>query len=638
MSYRGSRDELERQLSAVTGLLDAANIIVHGTDGIIRSWTAGCENLYGWSRIEAVGQEVHELLGTQFPESVEEQRNRFLAAQSWSGEVIHHHKDGRPLFIATHWVLLSPLGSAEQVVVQTNNDVTAMKVMQETVAEREAHQLSILDTVPDGMVVIDEAGIISSFSAAAERLFGYKAAEVCGLNVKVLMPDPDRAAHDSYISNYLTTGERRIIGYGRVVTGRRKDGSTFPMELSVGEAATRNKRIFTGFIRDLTSRHKIEEELRQSQKMEAIGQLTGGLAHDFNNLLTVVSGNLEMIDNKLEDPKLRVLLREAQSAADDGAKLTSQLLAFGRRQSLNPRTVDIGQLVGGFSDLLRRTLGEAVELRTVISGAAIEASVDGSQLQNAILNLAINARDAMPKGGRLTIDISSVKLDADYAKTYPSVRTGDFVLISVTDTGSGMTAEVREKAFDPFFTTKGLGAGTGLGLSMVYGFAKQSGGNIQLYSEPGQGTSVRLFLPSARSKADEEITHFDTAETAPLPRGWEKLLVVEDDPRVRRVVVARLADLGYQIIEAATGIQALELLQKHDDISLLFTDIVMPGGMTGNELADQVRMAKPTIKVLFTSGYAEPTIAGKELAQSGRWLRKPHTARELATVLRELLD
>jgi signal transduction histidine kinase len=452
------------------------------------------------------------------------------------------------------------------------------------------------------------------------------------------MPDPDRAAHDSYISNYLTTGERRIIGYGRVVTGRRKDGSTFPMELSVGEAATRNKRIFTGFIRDLTSRHKIEEELRQSQKMEAIGQLTGGLAHDFNNLLTVVSGNLEMIDNKLEDPKLRVLLREAQSAADDGAKLTSQLLAFGRRQSLNPRTVDIGQLVGGFSDLLRRTLGEAVELRTVISGAAIEASVDGSQLQNAILNLAINARDAMPKGGRLTIDISSVKLDADYAKTYPSVRTGDFVLISVTDTGSGMTAEVREKAFDPFFTTKGLGAGTGLGLSMVYGFAKQSGGNIQLYSEPGQGTSVRLFLPSARSKADEEITHFDTAETAPLPRGREKLLVVEDDPRVRRVVVARLADLGYQIIEAATGIQALELLQKHDDISLLFTDIVMPGGMTGNELADQVRMAKPTIKVLFTSGYAEPTIAGKELAQSGRWLRKPHTARELATVLRELLD
>jgi PAS domain S-box-containing protein len=638
MSYKGSRDELERQLTAVTSLLDAANIIVHGTDGIIRGWTAGCETLYGWSLTEAVGRVVHELLDTQFPEPVEELRSKLLAAQFWSGEVIHRHKDGHRLVVATHWVLLSPSGSAAQVVVQTNNDVTAMKVMQETVAEREAHLLSILDTVPDGMVVIDEAGIISSFSAAAERLFGYEAAEVCGLNVKVLMPNPDRAAHDTYISNYLTTGERRIIGYGRVVTGRRKDGSTFPMELSVGEAATRNKRIFTGFVRDLTSRHKIEEELRQSQKMEAIGQLTGGLAHDFNNLLTVVSGNLEMIDNKLEDPKLRVLLREAQSAADEGAKLTSQLLAFGRRQSLNPRTVDIGQLVGGFSDLLRRTLGEAVELRTVISGAAIEASVDGSQLQNAILNLAINARDAMPKGGRLTIDISSVKLDADYAKTYPSVRTGDYVLISVTDTGSGMTAEVREKAFDPFFTTKGLGAGTGLGLSMVYGFAKQSGGNIQLYSEPGQGTSVRIFLPSAPSRSGQEIPVSNTAETAPMPGGREKLLVVEDDPRVRRVVVARLAALGYQVIEAATGTEALKQLELHDDISLLFTDIVMPGGMTGNELAEQVRMAKPTIKVLFTSGYAEPTIAGRELAQSGRWLRKPHTARDLAMVLRELLD
>lgn len=638
MLQSGSQDGLERQIATVTEVLDAANLIVHGMDGIIRGWTAGSENLYGWSRAEAIGRVFHELLETQFPESVEELRRKVQLEHSWSGEVVHRHKNGHSLFVATRWVLLSSKDSSEQVIIQTNNDVTDMKRMQDTVAEREAHLLSILNTVPDAMVVIDEAGVISSFSAAAERLFGYSSAEVCGQNVKILMPNPDRAAHDNYISNYLVTGERRIIGYGRVVTGQRKDGSTFPMELSIGEALTNNKRIFTGFIRDLTSRHKIEEELRQSQKMEAIGQLTGGLAHDFNNLLTVVSGNLEMIENRLADEKLRVLLREAQGAADDGAKLTSQLLAFGRRQPLNPKIADVGQLVGSFSDLLRRTLGESIELRTIVSGAAIEASVDGSQLQNAILNLAINARDAMPKGGKLSIEISRVRLDADYAQMYPFVRTGEYVLVSITDTGSGMTAEVREKAFDPFFTTKGLGAGTGLGLSMVYGFAKQSGGNIQLYSEPGQGTSVRIFLPAAQSKADEGTRDLGSVEAASIPGGREKLLVVEDDARVRRVVVARLGDLGYRIVEASTGAEALEQLGKHDDIALLFTDIVMPGGITGNELADQVRLAKPTIKVLFTSGYAEPTIAGRELAQSGSWLKKPHTARELAIRLRELLD
>jgi PAS domain S-box-containing protein len=513
-----------------------------------------------------------------------------------------------------------------------------MRRVQNDLAGREAHLRSILDTVPEAMVVINEVGIISSFSAAAERLFGYSADEVCGRNVKMLMPSPDREAHDGYLSRYLTTGERRIIGYGRVVTGQRKDGSVFPMELAVGEALTGGERIFTGFIRDLTSRHKIEEELRQSQKMEAIGQLTGGLAHDFNNLLTVISGNLEMIENKLADEKLLVLLREAQDAADDGAKLTGQLLAFGRRQPLNPKLVDIGQLVTGFSDLLRRTLGETIEFRTVVTGASNEALVDASQLQNALLNLTLNARDAMPKGGKLTIEISRVKLDVDYAQMYPHVRTGDYVLISVTDTGMGMTPEVKEKAFEPFFTTKGVGAGTGLGLSMVYGFAKQSGGNIQLYSEPGQGTSVRIFLHAAQKDVIAASSNEDVSRPAPIPGGTEKILVVEDDPRVRRVAISRLTDFGYQVVEAANGKEALEQLERHDNIALLFTDIVMPGGITGDELAQRVREERPNMKVLFTSGYAEPAIAGRELAQSGSWLKKPYTARELATRLRQLLD
>ena len=625
----------ETELDAVTRLLDDANLIVHGLDGVITRWTAGCTNLYGWTAEEAIGKVVQELLATEFPEPLDSIRQQILEKYSWEGEVVHQHKNGQRIFVATRWVALN---SEQAVIIQTNNDVTDMRRVQNDLAGREAHLRSILDTVPEAMVVINEVGIISSFSAAAERLFGYSSEEVCGRNVKMLMPSPDREAHDGYLTRYLTTGERRIIGYGRVVTGQRKDGSVFPMELAVGEANTNGKRIFTGFIRDLTSRHKIEEELRQSQKMEAVGQLTGGLAHDFNNLLTVISGNLEMIENKLADEKLLVLLREAQDAADDGAKLTGQLLAFGRRQPLNPKLVDIGQLVTSFSDLLRRTLGEMIEFRTVVTGASNEAFVDASQLQNALLNLTLNARDAMPKGGKLTIEISRVKLDVDYAQMYPHVRTGDYVLISVTDTGMGMTPEVKEKAFEPFFTTKGVGAGTGLGLSMVYGFAKQSGGNIQLYSEPGQGTSVRIFLHAAQKDGIAASSNEDVSRPAPIPGGTEKILVVEDDPRVRRVAISRLTDFGYEVVEAANGNEALEQLERHDNIALLFTDIVMPGGITGDELAQRVREERPNMKVLFTSGYAEPAIAGRELAQSGSWLKKPYTARELATRLRQLLD
>ncbi|MEZ2128183.1 MULTISPECIES: PAS domain S-box protein [unclassified Sinorhizobium] len=629
----------ETELDEIARVLDEANLIVHGFDGVISRWTGGCENLYGWSRKEALGQVVHKLLSTTFPKALDEIHAEVRNRGSWQGEIVHRHKDGRTIFVATRWVIINPSFASEPVIIQTNNDVTDMKRIQDDLAEREAHLRSILDTVPESMIVIDDNGTISSFSTAAERLFGYAADEVCGQNVRMLMPSPDREAHDGYLSRYLTTGERRIIGYGRVVSGQRKDGSIFPMELSVGEAIANGKRIFTGFIRDLTSRHKIEEELRQSQKMEAIGQLTGGLAHDFNNLLTVISGNLEMIEMKLQDEKLRSLLREAQGAAEDGARLTGQLLAFGRRQPLNPKLVDVGQLVSGFSDLLRRTLGETVEFRTVVTGAANEALVDGSQLQNALLNLVLNARDAMPRGGRLSIEISRVRLDVDYAQMYPQVRTGDYVLIAVTDTGMGMTDDVKQRAFEPFFTTKGTGSGTGLGLSMVYGFAKQSGGHIQIYSELDQGTSVRIFLPAAHKTGVEAGDQERPLEQQPsIPGGSEKILVVEDDARVRRVAVSRLLDAGYRVVEAANGREALARLAENPDIALLFTDIVMPGGMTGDELAQKVRGLNPGIKILFSSGYAEPTIAGRELAQSGSWLKKPYTARELAVRLRELLD
>jgi PAS domain S-box-containing protein len=625
-------------LDEVVHVLDHANVFVHDFDGAISRWTSGCERLYGWTREEAIGRQAQDLLETKVSEPVSDIRAKLLEFGTWKGELVHRHKDGFTVSVSSHVVCVALESRDNLVLIQMNNEISDLKDIQFDLAAREAHLRSILDTVPESMIVIDEVGNITSFSAASERLFGYEASEVRGKNVRMLMPSPHFEAHDTYLSNYMRTGERRIIGYGRVVTGLRKDGTTFAMELAIGEAVSNGKRIFTGFIRDLTSRQKIEEELRQAQKMEAVGQLTGGIAHDFNNLLTVISGNLEMLEARLTDPKQRILLREAQDAANDGARLTGQLLAFGRRQPLNPKRSDIGQLVTGFGDLLRRAIGEPVDLRTTVTGSNNLTLVDAPQLQNALLNLALNARDAMPNGGLLSIDIERVRLDIDYVKMYPEVRTGDYILISVTDSGGGMSEEVKLHAFEPFFTTKDVGSGSGLGLSMVYGFVKQSGGHIQLYSEQGHGTSVRIFLPVANSGSEAQSTDLAEAELSEVLRGTEKILVVEDDHRVRRVTVARLADTGYEVIEAANGPDALVLLQDDPEISVLFTDIVMPGGMHGNELADLARALRPEIKILFTSGYAEPSVAGKGFATPGSWLKKPYTAAELAARLRALLD
>jgi len=622
-------------LTSLAHILDLANVIIHDVDGKVLHWTTGCERLYGWTREEARGKFIHELLRTKYSGPRDKIIAELSERGSWEGEIEHQRKDGAVVTVASLWVARRSEDNSIEAVLQNNNDITGLKRAQNELATREAHLRSILDTVPEAMIVIDEGGVVASFSAAAAQLFGYQQDEVVGRNVKMLMPEPYRGEHDDYIGRYLSTGEARIIGYGRIVKGLTKDGATFPMELAVGEARADGQRIFTGFIRDLTSRQKMEEELRQSQKMEAIGQLTGGLAHDFNNLLTVITGNLEMLEARLVDVTQRELVKEAQDAAQDGAKLTGQLLAFGRRQPLNPKPADVGQLISNFADLLRRTRGEPIELRILVTGSAHLAVVDAPQLQNALLNLVINARDAMPHGGNLTIEISHVRLDADYAQMYPEIRTGRYVLIAVSDTGSGMSEEVRQRAFEPFFTTKPTGAGTGLGLSMVYGFVKQSGGNIQLYSELGRGTSVRIFLPLADA-IQRSAKPASAAEGAGMPRGSETILVVEDDARVRRVTTARLRSLGYQIIEAENGAAAMAVLSAHLEVAMIFTDVVMPGGMNGDELVEAAFAVRPNIKVLFTSGYAEPAVARQGLGV-GAWLKKPYTAAELAEKIREIL-
>ncbi|MGB7973424.1 MAG: PAS domain S-box protein [Roseiarcus sp.] len=620
-------------MTSLAKILDLANVIIHDVDGRILYWTTGCERLYGWSRKEAVGEFVQGLLKTEYPMPRSELIAKLREEGAWQGEIEHQTKDRSVVSVSSLWVARKSRDDVIHSVLQNNSDITGLKRAQDDIAAREAHLRSILDTVPEAMVVIDEKGAITSFSAAATHLFGYSSEEVVGQNVKSLMPEPYRTEHDGYIERYLNTGEARIIGYGRVVRGLTKDGAVFPMELAVGEARSNGQRIFTGFIRDLTSRQKMEDELRQSQKMEAMGQLTGGLAHDFNNLLTVIAGNLEMLEMSVEDPAQRELLKEAQDAAQDGAKLTGQLLAFGRRQPLNPTPTDLAPLISNFSELLRRTLGQSIELRIRLTGHEHICVVDAPQLQSALLNLAINARDAMPSGGDLTIELSQTRLDADYAQMYPEVRTGRYVVVAVTDTGSGMSEEVRRRAFEPFFTTKPTGAGTGLGLSMVYGFVKQSGGNIQIYSELERGTSVRIFLPLAEAPKTSDQP---ASGAVAMPRGSETILAVEDNARVRRVTTARLRSLGYTVIEADNGAAALALLASRPEIEMIFTDIVMPGGMSGDELAEAALSARPDLKVLFTSGYAEPTLARQALG-AGAWLKKPYTAAELAEKVRGIL-
>ncbi|MDB5558375.1 MAG: histidine kinase [Enterovirga sp.] len=390
---------------------------------------------------------------------------------------------------------------------------------------------------------------------------------------------------------------------------------------------------------EVEERRKAEAALAQAQKMEAVGQLTGGIAHDFNNLLQVVVGNLDVLQRNLpeEAGRLRRSADSAMKGARRAATLTQRLLAFSRRQPLDPKPIDVNALVSGMSDLLHRSLGETVAVETVVAGGLWRVEADANQLENAILNLAVNARDAMPEGGKLTIETANTMLDEAYARAHAEVRPGQYVVLSVSDTGVGMDRETAARVFEPFFTTKEVGKGTGLGLSMVYGFAKQSGGHVKIYSEPLVGTTVRIYLPRLIGGTHEE----DVPELNISPEGGgkETILVVEDDEDVRAYSAETLRELGYQVIEAQDGPSALRILERQATIDLLFTDVVLPNGLDGERLAYNARALRPGIKVLFTTGYSRNAIVHQGRLDAGvQLIAKPYSYVDLAAKVRDVLD
>ncbi|HMA14904.1 MAG TPA: PAS domain S-box protein, partial [Kiloniellaceae bacterium] len=509
-------------------------------------------------------------------------------------------------------------------------------------AEREAVEQrfrQILSLAPDAIVAVDEHFRVTIFNRAAETVFGYSSDEVTGQPLDILLPKRFIERHRHLMKGMAMPAEElRRHGDHFDIIGRRKDGTEFPAESSIARLVQGGRTTFMAVIRDVSERRALEAQLRQAQRMEAVGQLTGGLAHDFNNLLTIVIGNLDLLLERLDaDGEVAEMARIALDASLRGATLTRQLLAFSRRQPLEPKAFDMSALVDDTIGLLRRTLGQQLEIETRFAPDLWPVLADPAQLESAFANLAINARDAMPQGGRLTIETANKNLDQDYVQHNVDVAAGDYVMLAVTDNGSGIASEILDKVFEPFFTTKEPGHGTGLGLSMVYGFAKQSGGHVKIYSEQGHGTTVRLYLP--RADAGRQRSDARPCAPAAVPAGDATVLVVEDSAEVRRVAVNHLLAFGYRVIEAGNGREALVRLAEDEDIDLLFTDVVMPGGLSGPELARQARALRPNLKILFTSGYAEGAFdGGLPDGLAGNLLSKPYRREELARKLREVIE
>jgi PAS domain S-box-containing protein len=628
---RDRHTERERLFSAVVESSNDA-IITKALDGTITGWNRAAERLFGFTAAEAVGKRIDIIVP---PDRRTELRE--ILQRIGQGETIEHHetsrvhKDGRELHVS---LAISPLRSMAGDIVGASKiarDITENKKTQQALSQEIEERQRIFETSQDLILVTDTKGRFVQVSPSSMTILGYQPEEMIGHSaVEFIHPDDLDSTREEMRTarrgQHMRNFETRYL---------HKDGHAVTLTWMGAWSEPVRRHFFVG--RDLTEKRAAEAQFRQAQKMESVGQLTGGIAHDFNNILTVITGTIGILaDAVAENPQLVAIAKMIDDAAERGASLTKHLLAFARKQPLQPREVDVNTLVLETAKLLRPTLGEHIQINPLLAKDAWTALVDPNQLTTAILNLSLNARDAMPAGGKLVIETNNVYLDEGYADMHSEVTVGNYVMIAVSDTGTGISAANLERVFDPFFTTKEVGKGTGLGLSMVFGFVKQSNGHIKIYSEEGHGTTVKVYLPRATGLHD---TAADLLMSSSIEGGHEVVLVVEDDTLVRRYVITQIEGLGYTTLEAGNAAEALAVIDNTGTIDLLFTDVIMPGSMNGRQLVDEALKRRPSLKTLFTSGYTENAIVHHGRLDTGvLLLAKPYRKADLARMIRIALD
>jgi PAS domain S-box-containing protein len=626
-SERNLRTERERLFSAVVESSNDA-IITQSLDGIITAWNRAAERLFGFISIEAVGRPIDIIVPPDRRaeiRSILEQIGRGERVVDY--ETVRTHKDGRNVDVS---LTMSPIRSLAGNIVGVSKiarDITDSKRTEKALDQEIEERRRVFETSHDLILVTDTAGNFIQVSPSAKAILGYDPSEMIGHSaVDFIHPDDLDSTRSEMRA--ARRGQQKRNFETRYV---HKDGQAVTLNWSGTWSEPARRHFFIG--RDLTEKRAAEAQLRHIQKMDAIGQLTGGVAHDFNNILTVITGTIGILEEAVaKQPELVAITRLIDEAAERGANLTKHLLAFARKQPLQPLEVDVNALVLEAAKLLHPTLGENVEITPLLAEDAWTALVDPNQLTTAVLNLALNARDAMPNGGKLALETGNIYLDESYAGLHSEVAPGSYVMVAVSDTGSGIPADLIERVFDPFFTTKEVGKGTGLGLSMVFGFVKQSGGHIKIYSEEGHGTSVKMYLPRATGLNQ---TAAEAAISSSIEGGTETVLVVEDDSLVRRYVMTQIESLGYTTLEAVNASEALQIIDTTPSIDLLFTDVIMPGVMNGRQLVDEALKRRPALKTLYTSGYTENAIVHHGRLDSGvLLLAKPYRKSELARMLR----